>query len=68
MYLMFCIFFAGLDTDLVYPQGLGCTLPAELQQKMINMIPGLHNAKMVEPGTVNVINNEKNNLISYQNT
>ncbi|CAD5121004.1 DgyrCDS9548 [Dimorphilus gyrociliatus] len=40
----------GLSSNVIYPQGLSCTLPAELQQKLINTIPGLENAKMLQPG------------------
>lgn len=40
----------GMDSDLIYPQGLSVTLPAELQQKMIACIRGLEKAKMVQPG------------------
>lgn len=40
----------GLDSDLIYPQGLSVTLPAELQEKMITCIRGLENAKMIQPG------------------
>ncbi|CAL1276697.1 unnamed protein product [Larinioides sclopetarius] len=40
----------GLDSDLIYPQGLSCTLPEELQIKMLKFIPGLHNVIMTRPG------------------
>ena len=40
----------GMDSDLIYPQGLSVTLPAELQEKMITCIRGLENAKMIQPG------------------
>uniref|UniRef100_A0A8D2B8V1 5-taurinomethyluridine-[tRNA] synthase subunit MTO1, mitochondrial n=1 Tax=Sciurus vulgaris TaxID=55149 RepID=A0A8D2B8V1_SCIVU len=40
----------GMDSDLIYPQGLSVTLPAELQEKMIMCIRGLENAKMTQPG------------------
>jgi len=40
----------GFDTDVVYPNGLSCTLPAELQLKMLRTIPGLENVSMVKPG------------------
>lgn len=40
----------GLDSDLIYPQGLSCTLPAELQQKLVNSMPGLEKAVVVRPG------------------
>ena len=40
----------GFDSDLMYPQGLSCTLPADLQQQMVNTIKGLEKAKVVAPG------------------
>ncbi|XP_014234263.1 protein MTO1 homolog, mitochondrial [Trichogramma pretiosum] len=40
----------GLDSPLIYPAGLSCTLPANKQEEMIKFIPGLENAKMVKPG------------------
>lgn len=42
----------GLDSDLIYPQGLSCTLPAEKQEEMIHCIEGLENAKI---GTITFI-------------
>ena len=36
----------GLDSDLIYPGGLSCTLPAEKQEELIKQITGLENAKM----------------------
>uniref|UniRef100_A0A0A9X204 MnmG N-terminal domain-containing protein n=1 Tax=Lygus hesperus TaxID=30085 RepID=A0A0A9X204_LYGHE len=40
----------GLDTDVVYPNGLSCTLPADLQEQMLKKIAGLESVKMVRPG------------------
>jgi len=40
----------GLTEDLIYPQGLSCTLPAHLQQELVNQIEGLENAQVVKPG------------------
>lgn len=40
----------GLDSPLIYPAGLSCTLPAEKQEELIKCIPALENAKMVKPG------------------
>ncbi|KAI2542918.1 mitochondrial tRNA translation optimization 1 [Homo sapiens] len=40
----------GMDSDLIYPQGLSMTLPAELQEKMITCIRGLEKAKVIQPG------------------
>ena len=43
-------FISTLDGELVYPQGISCTLPASLQQELINKIEGLENSQMVKPG------------------
>ena len=40
----------GFDNDLIYPQGLSCTLPAHLQQELVNQIEGLEKAEVVKPG------------------
>lgn len=40
----------GFNSDLIYPGGLSCTLPADIQQKLVNCIPGLENAQVVRPG------------------
>ena len=40
----------GLESDLIYPQGLSCTLPIELQQDLINCVEGLEEAKIATPG------------------
>ncbi|XP_053988256.1 protein MTO1 homolog, mitochondrial [Hylaeus volcanicus] len=40
----------GLESSIIYPSGLSCTLPAEKQQEVINCIPALENAKMLTPG------------------
>ena len=40
----------GFQTDVIYPNGISCTLPALVQDKMIKMIPGLENATMLRPG------------------
>ncbi|KAG7194704.1 Mitochondrial Translation Optimization [Scheffersomyces spartinae] len=40
----------GLDTDLVYPNGISCTLPAEIQEQMVKLMPGCENVTMVQPG------------------
>uniref|UniRef100_A0A2K6K061 5-taurinomethyluridine-[tRNA] synthase subunit MTO1, mitochondrial n=1 Tax=Rhinopithecus bieti TaxID=61621 RepID=A0A2K6K061_RHIBE len=42
----------GMDSDLIYPQGLSVTLPAELQEKMITCIRGLEKAKVIQPDRV----------------
>ncbi|GIY84199.1 protein MTO1 homolog, mitochondrial [Caerostris darwini] len=40
----------GLDSDVIYPQGLSCTLPEDLQLKMLRFIPGLNNVTVTRPG------------------
>ncbi|XP_060571982.1 protein MTO1 homolog, mitochondrial-like [Ruditapes philippinarum] len=40
----------GFDSDLIYPNGLGCTMPVEYQQQIINCIKGLENCKILKPG------------------
>ena len=40
----------GLNSDLIYPQGLSVTLPQDLQQTLVNSIKGLEDAKIVKPG------------------
>ena len=40
----------GLDTELVYPNGLSTSLPTDVQQAMIASIPGLERARIVTPG------------------
>lgn len=40
----------GLDSDIIYPQGLSVTLPADIQEQMIREIRGLEHARIVQPG------------------
>ncbi|KAH0622088.1 hypothetical protein JD844_024052 [Phrynosoma platyrhinos] len=40
----------GLDSNVIYPQGISMTLPSEIQEKLITHIRGLEKAKMVQPG------------------
>lgn len=40
----------GLDSDIIYPNGLSCTLPEELQYQMVRKINGLENVTMLSPG------------------
>ncbi|KAL0571936.1 Mitochondrial Translation Optimization [Marasmius crinis-equi] len=39
----------GYDSDVIYPNGISCSLPEEVQEPMMRTIPGLENAKMVRP-------------------
>ena len=40
----------GHDTNEVYLNGFSTSLPAELQQALVRMIPGLGNANIIRPG------------------
>ena len=40
----------GLNTDVVYPNGITNNLEPELQTEMVRTIPGLENAKILSPG------------------
>ncbi len=40
----------GLESDLVYPNGISTSLPVEVQQLMLATIPGLERARIVRPG------------------
>ena len=40
----------GHDTNEVYLNGFSTSLPAEMQQELVRMIPGLEEAKIIRPG------------------
>ncbi|ANB14839.1 Mto1p [Sugiyamaella lignohabitans] len=40
----------GLDSNLVYPNGISVSMPPEIQYEMLKTIQGLENVKMVQPG------------------
>ena len=40
----------GLDTHLVYPNGISTSLPEEVQQDLVRTIDGLERAEIVRPG------------------
>ncbi|CAF2057685.1 unnamed protein product [Rotaria magnacalcarata] len=40
----------GFDSDLTYPQGLSCTMPIDVQLRMLRTIPSLENVNMIRPG------------------
>ena len=40
----------GLDSPLVYPNGISTSLPREVQHALVRSIPGLERAKIVQPG------------------
>jgi tRNA uridine 5-carboxymethylaminomethyl modification enzyme len=40
----------GFDTDVVYPNGISMTVPADVQEAMLKTVKGLENVKMLQPG------------------
>lgn len=40
----------GFNTDVIYPNGISMTVPAEAQEAMLKTIRGLENVKMLQPG------------------
>ncbi len=40
----------GLDDDTVYPNGISTSLPAEVQQALLETIPGLERVRVLQPG------------------
>jgi len=40
----------GLKTELVYPNGISTSLPADVQQAFVNSIAGLERCRIVRPG------------------
>ncbi|MEE9296318.1 MAG: tRNA uridine-5-carboxymethylaminomethyl(34) synthesis enzyme MnmG [Phycisphaerae bacterium] len=40
----------GVDSERVYCNGISTSLPAQVQREMIGTIPGLQNAKIIQPG------------------
>ncbi len=40
----------GFDTNVIYPQGMSCTLPAEYQEKLFRKIRGLESVKLLQFG------------------
>ena len=40
----------GLDTDIIYPNGISNSLPADIQLQFLKTIPGLENVVMTQPG------------------
>lgn len=40
----------SLHGSTIYPNGISTSLPEDIQEQFIKTIPGLHNAKMLQPG------------------
>ena len=40
----------GFDSDVVYPNGISTSLPADVQEAFVRTIPGLENAKIIQAG------------------
>jgi tRNA uridine 5-carboxymethylaminomethyl modification enzyme len=40
----------GLDNDTIYPNGISTSLPAEVQQALLETIPGLEKVRVLQPG------------------
>lgn len=40
----------GLDSNLVYPNGISTSLPADVQESFVRSIPGLERSRIVRPG------------------
>jgi tRNA uridine 5-carboxymethylaminomethyl modification enzyme len=40
----------GLNTDVVYPNGISCTMPEEIQNQIVRKMPGCEEVVMLQPG------------------
>ena len=40
----------GLESDVIYPNGISTSLPETVQEKFVHSITGLENAKILKPG------------------
>lgn len=40
----------GFDSDVIYPNGISMTIPAEAQEQLLRTIKGLENVEMLQPG------------------
>lgn len=40
----------GFDNDIIYPNGISCTVPADVQIEMLKTVKGLENVNMLQPG------------------
>lgn len=39
----------GLDSNVIYPNGISNSMPEDVQLKMMRMVPGLENVKILQP-------------------
>jgi tRNA uridine 5-carboxymethylaminomethyl modification enzyme len=44
-----CVLSLISSLDVIYPNGISCSIPEEVQEPMMRTIPGLENVKMVRP-------------------
>lgn len=40
----------GFDNDIIYPNGISCTVPVDVQNEMLKTVRGLENVIMLQPG------------------
>lgn len=40
----------GFDNDIIYPNGISMTVPADVQEAMLKTVKGLENVTMLQPG------------------
>lgn len=40
----------GLTSNVIYPNGISCSLPEDIQLRILRTIPGLENVRMIFPG------------------
>jgi tRNA uridine 5-carboxymethylaminomethyl modification enzyme len=40
----------GFDNDIIYPNGISCTVPVDVQNEMLKTVRGLENVTMLQPG------------------
>ena len=65
IYTYLFIFTTGLDTEVVYPNGISMSLPESTQYKMLRTIPGLEDVVMIRPGDCHLWNLKIENFIFY---
>ena len=41
--------YSDIRLDVIYPNGISCSIPEEVQEPMMRTIPGLERVKMVRP-------------------